>query len=890
MEFDKKIYLFSKTQTDGSGKMNGILGSKGAALAEMCKIGLPIPAGFTIASNVCDFSTLSASNIKESVNRIKNSIKEAIRFLENSTGKVFGNYQNPLLFSVRSGAKISMPGMMDTVLNLGLNDQIVEGLSEISKNKQFAYDSYRRFIQMYANIVMNVKDSIFEEIIQHYKGVLGIYEDYKIPIEVVKKIIADYKDAIREHTGNAIPSDPYEQLWQSVEAVFLSWHSHRAVKYRELHNIPNSYGTAVNVQSMVFGNFDDKSATGVVFTRNPSNGNNEIFGEFLINAQGEDIVAGIRNVQPINNATKKYQYNSSLSMEELMPEIYGELVEICKKLERYYKNMQDIEFTVESGKLWILQTRSGKCNIKARLQIASDMIKDGITEPINAICNIDAHAMERLLHPIIDDNVKHIPILKGLAASPGAVSGKIVLTSQKAERDGKSEPVILIRTETSPEDISGMSIARGILTARGGMTSHAAVIARGMGKPCVCGANQLMIDEKNHRIIIKTSIFNEGDFITINGSTGEVFQGIIQTTTPSLPETFKEIIKFADSVKKMKIMANAETKNDIHTALKLGAEGIGLCRTEHMFFAPERLLAIRKMIIARDTNCSIREDLDELIKYQQQDFEQIFELMNGLPTTIRLLDPPLHEFLPKNEEEIREFCQLTNNDFQKIALQIDLLHESNPMLGHRGCRLAITCPEIYAMQARAIFNAMTQCNKKGIAVNLEIMIPLVLGKKEVGICKRIISDEAINVEQVSGYKPDYLFGTMIELPRAALCSSEIAELVDFISFGTNDLTQTTMGISRDDSAQFLQYYLQQGVFEYDPFISIDENGVGMLIKIATEGARKIKPKIKIGVCGEHGGDPRSIAFFRKLELDYVSCSPFRIPTAKIASAQAEKNV
>lgn len=888
MQKKKVVYIFSKRRTDGSGDMAQILGGKGAALAEMCKIGIPVPPGFTISTTSYNPLDPSKEAINASISDMESDVLDAIRFLGTLTNKEFGSPYNPLLLSVRSGAKISMPGMMDTILNLGINDENVKWLAQVCKNERFAYDSYRRFIYMYSTVVLGMDSSVLEDVTRYYKQLAGVENDYEIPVRHLKSIVSDYKTAITNSTGMVVPQESYTQLWGAIRAVFQSWHSTRAIKYRELYNISHSLGTAVNVQVMVFGNLDNNSATGVVFSRNPTDGRNEIFGEFLLNAQGEDIVAGMRTPQPINVTTKRYQHHEMGSMEEIMPKLYTELELICKKLEKHYRNIQDIEFTVESGKLWILQTRGGKCNIEARLRITSEMVKDGTMSDSDAVCSIDAKTMDKLLHPVIHPDVKRIPILKGLAASPGATSGRIFFTPQRAEKESLTSSVILVRNETSPEDIGGMSVASGILTARGGMTSHAAVVARGMGKPCVCGARDMIIDEKQMTLRVNNFTLHEGDFITIDGSTGEIFHGVVPTTSPNLPSTFIDIMTLADRLRTLRVRANAETENDIKMALQLGAEGIGLCRTEHMFFASDRIQHIRKMIIA-DQAEEMDRILQSLILYQQSDFERILKIMNGLPTAIRLLDPPLHEFLPKSNTEVDDFCAQTHSNRDLVTRKISQLHEYNPMLGHRGCRLAITHPEIYAMQARAIFHAMVVCRKQGIKTQVEIMIPFVFDHKELDICFQIIRAEAQKVQQLYGVQHkdlQYKLGTMIELPRAALQTSQIATIADFLSFGTNDLTQTTMGISRDDAGSFMQHYLQQGILEYDPFVSLDQSGVGELIALAVKRARAVKPSIKLGICGEHGGDAKSIQFFHGLGLDYVSCSPFRIPAAKLSAAQA----
>ncbi len=890
MVMNKKwVYSFSESLAESINDIPGLLGGKGSVLAEMTKLELPVPPGFTIITEACTSHHKWTAEIKEN---IRKQVGNNISIIESKLRLKFGDIQNPLLLSVRSGAKISMPGMMDTILNIGLNDQTVLGLANSSGNSRFAYDSYRRFIEMYGHVVMGVESYLFSNILDKYKSLYNVAQDYSLSSEVLKQIIVEYKNIIKEVTNSVLPNDPWEQLWEAINAVFLSWHSSRAFKYRELNQIEHDLGTAVNVQSMVFGNMGENSATGVVFTRNPSDGIKEMFGEFLINAQGEDVVSGVRNVQPISLATKiRYNEINSLSMEEIMPDTYLELANICAKLERHYGDMQDIEFTVQEGKLWILQSRNGKRNINAALQIATDLIDEGVITKERALNNIIATSLDQLLHPSLKEGYNDSIITKGLPASPGAATGSIVMSSQMAELLSKRQKVILVRNETSPEDIGGMSVAQGILTARGGMTSHAAVVARGMGKPCVCGVNKLMIDNEAKKIYIGDLVLNEGDIITINGSTGEVIAGEIPTINPTLPDSFYKVMEIADELRQLDVFANAETEAEVNTAISLGAEGIGLCRTEHMFFNPERLTAVRKMILS-DNAEDMDSALSELLIHQEKDFKSIFRIANGLPVNIRLLDPPLHEFLPHGDGEINEFCIATGLKKDKIAHRVKQLTEANPMLGHRGCRLAITAPEIYSMQAKAIFSAVSALikesieNQSPIIIKPEIMIPLVMSDKEILVCKEIVDDAANYIKGIYGYDLEYKLGTMIELPRAALQADKIAPFVDFISFGTNDLTQTTMGISRDDAGSFLPHYLRKGLIKVDPFVSLDISGVGELMKIAVERSRRVNPKIKIGICGEHGGDPESIKFCQQLGIDYVSCSPFRIPIAKLAAAQA----
>lgn len=910
----KWVYAFSAELTDGSSSMSDLLGGKGAALAEMSKLGLNVPPGFTIITEACNYYTQFAdiqnTNIRSTLKQekklkdidvhtdIETQVKKALQNIEKLTGRKFGDDNNPLLLSVRSGAKISMPGMMDTILNLGLNDTTVQGLIKQTKDERFSYDSYRRFIQMYGNVVMGVNSAIFDEIIFHYKTKQNVKNEYDLDPKTLQKIVLEFKSAIHKATENHVPENVNDQLWNAINAVFYSWNSDRAIKYRKLNNIAHNMGTAVNVQSMVFGNLDNNSCTGVAFTRNPNNGANEMFGEFLINAQGEDVVSGSRDTQPINIATKKYQHMKAASMEEVMPKIYKELLQIGKKLEIYYHDMQDIEFTVERGKLWILQSRRGKRTINAALQIGLDLISEKIASPKEALGTINPSQFDKLLHPTLSKTAKTTLLGKGLAASPGAVSGKIVFNSQKAESQAKKYDVILVRTETSPEDIGGMSAAKGILTSRGGMTSHAAVVARGMGKPCVCGLNQMIISDE-HTVQIGGQKLKEGDTITIDGASGEVFLGAVATVQPTLPPSFSKIMKIADKISEMQVLANAETENDIKMAIEMNAEGIGLCRTEHMFFAPERITDVRNMILASNED-ERSKALQNLSKYQENDFKAIFRLLNGIPIAIRLLDPPLHEFLPHTDSEIDEYARRTGMTTTKLRQKIKQMHEYNPMLGHRGCRLAITNPEIYVMQVKAIMQALidVSCESEKNTGTYkqtfvpEIMIPLVLNEEEVLFCKNIVTDTVNLVEAKNKKyfkeKIKYKYGTMIELPRAALNADKIGRFVDFMSFGTNDLTQTTLGISRDDASSFIPTYLERGILKYDPFISIDESGVGELIKIAVQKGRSVNKNLKIGICGEQGGDPQSIAFCQTLGLDYVSCSPFRLPIAKIAAAQSVK--
>jgi len=883
---EKYVYEFNFKSAEGSSDLSNILGGKGSALAEMSSLGLPVPPGFTISAEVC--SEL------EDVDLIKNlrlQVDSALRSLSKVTNRVFGDAKNPLLVSVRSGAKISMPGMMETILNLGLNDEIVDGLSQTVSNPRFIYDSYRRFIQMYASIVMRVDHAMFDEILENKKREVNVFDDGDLDIEALRDIIEKYKEAVVSATEEQIPQDPFVQLWGAIRAVFGSWNGVRAKTYRELYAISEDMGTAVTVQSMVFGNMGMDSATGVVFTRNPLNGNKEIFGEFLVNAQGEDVVAGIRNTQAVSIATKQYQHSEFPSMEELMPEAFQRLSDICAKLERHYRDMLDIEFTVEKGVLWILQSRSGKRSVEAGLKIALDLIDENITTKNLAICAIQPHALTQLLHPVLAKNNEAKILTKGLPASPGAASGKICLSSAEAAECAKNCSVILVRNETSPEDIAGMSVADGVLTAFGGMTSHAAIVARSMGKPCVCGVSNLGVHYAQKRVFIGETELKEGDVITIDGNTGHVLLGDIPKSIPSLPKTFYQFMEIADGIRTMQVWANAETKRDAEIAIEMGAEGIGLCRTEHMFFDPARIMSVRKMILDQGGDEGI---LSDIVDYQMNDFYELFSVMGNLPVTIRLLDPPLHEFLPHTPEDIRIFSELAKMDHRIVQRRIASLVEQNPMLGNRGCRLGIVRPEIYRIQVRAIFEAKYKLHKDGLDLSfsdVEIMIPLVITEKELIFCREVIEQEVAVIYDKYGVRINYRFGTMIEVPRAAIIADKIARLVDFISFGTNDLTQTVMGISRDDAGKFLPTYLEKGVLPQDPFISIDRDGVGELMRMAVINARSVSPDIKIGICGEHGGDPASIAFCQELGMSYVSCSPYRIPVARLAAAQsAAKNL
>jgi pyruvate,orthophosphate dikinase len=880
----KWVYTFGDGQAEGDASLKTLLGGKGANLAEMASIGLPVPPGFTIPTDMCTWYYQNGQSYPDD---LKAQMAGALRFIEDKTGFLFGDAVKPLLVSVRSGARVSMPGMMDTVLNLGLNDVTVEGLAAASGNPRFAWDSYRRFMQMYSDVVLGVDHHLFEEEIELLKDEKGVYLDTELDADDWKRLVGVYKDKVLEELGRPFPQDVHEQLWGAIGAVFSSWQSERAKVYRKLNAIPEEWGTAVNVQAMVFGNMGETSATGVAFTRDPSTGENETYGEYLINAQGEDVVAGIRTPQYLTYTARVRAGAQAASMEEAMPETFKELIHMFGVLERHYRDMQDIEFTVQQGKLWMLQTRSGKRTAKAALKIAVEMVGEGLISEQEAIARVDPAALEQLLHPTLDPKAKRDVLTKGLPASPGAASGQVVFTSDEAETLAHAKKaVILCRVETSPEDIHGMHAARGILTARGGMTSHAAVVARGMGRPCVSGAGTITIDMKARVMRCAGREIKEGDFITIDGSTGEVMVGEVPTIQPELAGDFATLMVWADAKRTLKVRTNAETPLDVRTAREFGAEGIGLCRTEHMFFDGERIVAVRQMILAEDKAGRLAA-LAKLLPAQRQDFVEIFEIMAGLPCTIRLLDPPLHEFLPHKEEDFAQVAAAAGVAVDKLRRRAAELHEFNPMLGHRGCRLGVTYPEIYDMQARAIFEAAVDvATRTGQTVVPEIMIPLVATKRELALMKAVVDGAAQAVFAETGRTLDYLVGTMIELPRAALRGAEIAEEADFFSFGTNDLTQTALGISRDDAARFLTHYVDQKIYPKDPFVSIDEEGVGELITIARDRGRATKPDLKLGICGEHGGDPQSIAFCARSGLDYVSCSPYRVPIARLAAAQA----
>ncbi|ESR24772.1 pyruvate, phosphate dikinase [Lutibaculum baratangense] len=884
----KWVYTFGDGEAEGRQDMRNLLGGKGANLAEMASLGLPVPPGFTITTDVCTYYYENGESYPADLNE---QVEAAFAKMASIAGKRFGDPKDPLLVSVRSGARTSMPGMMDTVLNLGLNDRTVEAIAEATGDRRFAYDSYRRFIQMYSDVVLGVEHHEFEEILELYKDEKGYETDPEITAEDWQVLIEKFKERIQEQLGEPFPQEPEKQLWGAITAVFGSWRNQRAKTYRRLNNIPESWGTAVNVQAMVFGNRGDSSATGVAFTRNPSTGEKALYGEFLVNAQGEDVVAGIRTPQNISEAARIEAKSDKPSLEALMPDLYGEFIGICDKLEAHYRDMQDLEFTIEEGKLWMLQTRNGKRTARAALKIAVELANEGVISREEAVKRIDPLALDQLLHPTIDPKATRDVVAKGLPASPGAAQGEIVFDADEAEEARhEGRRVILVRIETSPEDIHGMHAAEGILTSRGGMTSHAAVVARGMGKPCVAGAGSLRIDYKAGTLSAGGKTLNKGDMITVDGATGEVLVGEVPMLKPELFDEFATLMEWADGFRRMKIRTNAETPLDARAAREFGAEGIGLSRTEHMFFEGDRIVAVREMILA-DDETGRRKALEKLLPMQRQDFEELFEIMAGLPVTIRLLDPPLHEFLPHGEDDIAAVAKGIGADPKKLHEKVIELTELNPMLGHRGCRLAITYPEIYEMQARAIFEAAAEAGRKtGNPVTAEIMVPLIVSKAELDILKADIVAIGEAVEKEKGVTLKYQVGTMIELPRAVLRAEEIAETAEFFSYGTNDLTQTAFGISRDDAGRFLPTYVAKGILPFDPFVSIDPEGVGELMKIATERGRKARPDIKLGICGEHGGDPSSIAFCEEVGLDYVSCSPYRVPIARLAAAQAALGV
>ena len=879
------VYSFGAGHNEGRADMRNLLGGKGANLAEMASIDLPVPPGFTITTEVC---TEFYKNDRRYPADLEPQVKAALARVEQAVGRQFGDAQAPLLVSVRSGARVSMPGMMDTVLNLGLNRETVQGLAQSSGDPRFAWDSYRRFIQMFGSVVLGVDHHRFEEIIESVKLDQAVVEDTALTAADWQRVCAEYLDMVQEETGKPFPQSPGDQLWAAIGAVFGSWMNPRANTYRRLHDIPADWGTAVNVQAMVFGNMGEDCATGVCFTRDPSTGENLFYGEFLVNAQGEDVVAGIRTPQPLSRARAK---TGEVSMEEALPDAYAELCRVRETLERHYADMQDIEFTVQQNKLYMLQTRNGKRTAAASLRIAVEMASDGLISREEAVKRVNPQALDQLLHPTLDPKAERTLFGRGLPASPGAASGAVVFGADEAElRAAKGDSVILVRIETSPEDIHGMHAARGILTTRGGMTSHAAVVARGMGRPCVAGAGGISVDYGARTLSAGGRTIRGGETITLDGATGEVFAGTVATVEPKLSGDFAILMEWADTFRRLRVRTNAETPLDAETARRFGAEGIGLCRTEHMFFAPERIGAVRQMIMAHDER-GRRAALEKLLPFQRQDFVELFRIMAGLPVTIRLLDPPLHEFLPHGDAEIAEVAEALGQDQESMRRRAAELAEANPMLGHRGCRLGISYPEIYEMQARAIFEGALEIAKSAAEPPVpEIMIPLVGTRRELEITRAQVERVAAEVCARAGNTRQYTVGTMIELPRAALTADRIAEVADFFSFGTNDLTQTTFGLSRDDAGKFLPHYVEAGILPKDPFVSIDVEGVGSLVRIAAERGRSTKPDIKLGICGEHGGDPASIAFCESVGLDYVSCSPYRVPVARLAAAQAALGV
>jgi len=870
----KLVYFFGNGKSDGDAKMKSLLGGKGANLAEMVNIGIPVPAGFTITTETCD---LYNKNGKKWPAGLEAQVRENIAKLEKSMGLKLGDRNNPLLVSIRSGAAASMPGMMDTVLNLGLNSEVVQGLIVKTENERFAWDSYRRFIQMFGDVVMEVPSDDFEHVLEKKKQQVGAKSDTELNANDLKDVVRQFKKIYLDHTKEEFPQDPFEQLVKATNAVFNSWNNPRAIKYRQINEIRGLLGTAVNIQAMVFGNMGETSGTGVCFTRNPSTGENKFYGEYLINAQGEDVVAGIRTPEPIDVLAKKW------------PVVYKQLNALRLRLEKHYKDIQDIEFTIQEGKLYILQTRNGKRTAAAAVRVAVELVKEKMLTKDQALLRVDPKQLDQLLHPTFDPKQKKDVIAKGLPASPGAATGKVVFTAEDAEAwAAKGEAVILVRIETSPEDIGGMNVAKGILTARGGMTSHAAVVARGMGKCCVAGVSEIQIDYKTRQFTAGKAVVKEGDFISLDGSLGQVYLGKLSTIESKLSGDFATLMKWADETRKLKVRTNGDTPHDAEVAVRFGAEGIGLCRTEHMFFEGDRIIAVREMILASD-KAGREAALAKLLPMQRGDFEGIFEAMKGFPVTIRLLDPPLHEFLPQEAANQQEMADVLKVPVEVVKQKVEALHEFNPMLGHRGCRLGITYPEIYAMQVRAIIEAACNLKKKGMKIVPEIMIPLVGTKKELQILKDLSIETINKVFAEKGTKVEYMIGTMIEVPRAALTADKVAEIAEFFSFGTNDLTQMTLGFSRDDSGSFMGAYLDQGIYEKDVFQTIDEEGVGSLIQLAVEKGRKTKKDLKIGICGEHGGDPSSIAFCNKVGMNYVSCSPYRVPIARLAAAQAVLN-
>jgi pyruvate, orthophosphate dikinase len=883
---EKYVYTFGDGKAEGKADMKLLLGGKGANLAEMSNLGIPVPAGFTISTDICTEYYESGGKYSE---ELKKQVKDGVEHVEKIMGAKFGDEDNPLLLSVRSGAAASMPGMMDTVLNLGLNENTIQGLIKNSGNERFGWDSYRRFVQMYGDVVMGLKpeskeeEDPFEVIIEEMKVKRNVELDTDLTAEDLKELVGLFIKAIKENTGNDFPTDPWEQLWGSVSAVFGSWNNQRALTYRKLNNIPADWGTAVNIQSMVFGNMGNDCATGVAFTRDPATGNNQFYGEYLVNAQGEDVVAGIRTPQPINDSTKSDESHKTL--QEIMPEVYDELEAIYLRLEAHYKDMQDIEFTIQKNKLWMLQTRNGKRTAEAAVRIAVEMFDEDLIDKETAIMRVDPEQLDQLLHPTFDPKAQKNVIAIGLPASPGAATGKIVFHADDAEEwSEKGENVLLVRIETSPEDIGGMNVAKGILTARGGMTSHAAVVARGMGTCCVAGCGEISINYKNKQMTVGGKAYNEGDWISLDGSKGEVIEGKVPTVTPELSGNFGKLMAWADEFRVLNVRTNADTPNDSTVARNFGAEGIGLCRTEHMFFEGDRIKAVREMILADDVE-GRRKALEKLLPYQRDDFYGIFKAMHDLPVTVRTLDPPLHEFLPHEEENQQEMANEMGLTLEEVKAKVDSLHEFNPMLGHRGCRLGITYPEITEMQARAIMEAACQLTKEGVKVFPEIMIPLIGTKAELANQKKLVKDTASKVMQEQNIEVNYLIGTMIEIPRAALTANEVAEEAEFFSFGTNDLTQMAFGYSRDDAGTFLKEYVDKGILEEDPFQVLDQSGVGILVEMAVQKGRQTKPDLKIGICGEHGGDPKSVGFCHRVGMNYVSCSPYRVPIARLAAAQ-----
>lgn len=899
MSETKRVYTFGNKEAEGRSDMKNLLGGKGANLAEMSRTGVPVPPGFTITTDVCaEYNELGAEKTAE---LLKKEVQNAMRQIELIMGTRFGSKEDPCLVSVRSGARVSMPGMMDTVLNLGMNDDAVAGLANKTGNERFAWDSYRRFVQMYGDVVMGMKPESkedsdpFEEIIEHVKEAKGLVNDTELGVEDLKELVAKFKDKVKERTGQEFPTDPWDQLWGSIFAVFGSWNNDRAKYYRTMSKIPEEWGTAVNVQAMVFGNMGDNSGTGVAFTRDAATGEDIFNGEYLINAQGEDVVAGIRTPQQITHegslrwaklagVSEEERAEKFPSLEELMPDVYKELFDIQKKLENHYSDMQDLEFTIQDKKLWILQTRNGKRTGPAMVKIAMDLLREGKVNEMEALLRVEPNKLDELLHPVFDKKAltEGRVLAKGLPASPGASTGQIVFFADEADKYPKS---ILVRVETSPEDLEGMNVARGILTARGGMTSHAAVVARGMGKCCVSGAGSVKINYKKRTMEADGSVLKEGDWISLNGSTGEVYEGKIQTIDPDLSGDFGELMDLAEKLTRMEVRTNADTPKDARRAREFGARGIGLTRTEHMFFEGERILAMREMILA-DTEESRRKALEKLLPYQREDFEGILEAMEGYGVTIRLLDPPLHEFVPHEDENQKELADRLGISAEEVKDKVDSLHEFNPMLGHRGCRLGNTYPEITEMQARAIIEAAVNLKKKGVDARPEIMVPLTGTREEMKLQEQIIRETAKKVFEEKGEKVDYLVGTMIEIPRAALTADKIAEVSEFFSFGTNDLTQMGFGYSRDDAGKFLPVYMQKGILKNDPFQVLDQEGIGQLVQMGTEKGRKTKPDLKVGICGEHGGEPNSVEFCHRVGMDYVSCSPFRVPIARLAAAQA----